>query len=332
MLRLRDVRRVSRLVIATVSILLAGGALELVLRASDYHYSPVKIGANIKDDWREEHAFHDRHLVYDPVLIWRPWSGQFSPFNPQGFRGAPVDVAKHPGEFRIFALGDSNTFGWDVDEGANWPAQLQRLFAGSHPGTQVINAGVWGYTSFQGRNRFQELLAYSPDLVLVSFGANDAHQVRVPDSEYVQRHDRIERLTRATKRLRLAQLAVDVWDKVEVATGATGALVPRVSLTEYLTYLRDIVRTGRARGVRVVLLTRPYMGTSTDPASWKSHAPAYNEATRDVAREEHAPVIDVYAAFRDHPEYFDDESHFGVEGHHLAAELIHKELASLVAP
>ena len=45
-------------------------------------------------------------------------------------------------------------------------------------------------------------------------------------------------------------------------------------------------------------------------------------ATLNIAREEGVPVIDVYAAFRDRPALFDDESHFGVEGHRLAAELV----------
>lgn len=310
----------------------AGAVVEGALRAIGYQYSPLKIGAGIKDDWREQHAFGDRHLTYDPVLIWRPRSGQFSPFNPDGFRGAPIDRDRHAGTRRIFALGDSNTFGWDVDEGANWPAQLQTLLSRDGRRAEVINAGVWGYTSFQGRRRFDELLPFNPDIVLVSFGANDAHPVRVPDAEYVKRHDRIEQLTRATRRLRLAQLIVDVWDKAVVAAGASGTLVPRVSVDEYAANLRDMIRAGKQRDVRVVLLTRPFTGSSNDPASWKTYAPHYNEALAAVGREESVPVIDVYGAFHDREELFDDESHFGVEGHRLAAELIYRQLAPALQP
>ena len=77
-----------------------------------------------------------------------------------------------PSRLRIVALGDSNTSGWDVDEGANWPAQLQALFSRDGRRAEVVNAGVWGYTSFQGRRRFDEILPFHPDIVLVSFGAN----------------------------------------------------------------------------------------------------------------------------------------------------------------
>ena len=324
-------RRISRVWLSTGAILVAILGVELALRARGYHYSPVQIGAGVKDDWREEHAFGDRNLVYDPVLIWRPLSGPFSPFNPQGFRGAPIDTAKPPGTRRIFALGDSNTFGWDVDEGVNWPAQLQRLFEASRPRTDVINAGVWGYTSYQGLQRFRELLPYSPDVVLVSFGANDAHQVTVADVDYVRGHDRIESLARATRQLRLAQLMVQGWDVAQSKTARAGALRPRVSIDEYRAHLREMIRAGRERHVQVVLLTRPFVGSSSDPASWKTYAPRYNAATREVGRDEHVPVIDVYAAFLDKATLFDDESHFGVEGHRVAAEMIYRELGAVLA-
>lgn len=322
--------RLIRVAVVIGSFLVSGVVGELLLRATGYQYSPLQIGAKVKDDWRAQHAFQDRDLVYDPYLIWRPASGQFSPFNPQGFRGAPVEPVKPAGTVRIIALGDSNTFGWSVDEGANWPSQLQRLFTASHPGTEVINAGVTGYSSFQGLRRFKELLAFNPDLVLVSFGGNDAHQVSVPDAAYVKRHDRIERLTRTTNRLRLAQLAVAAWDRLEMATGATGSLGPRVTLEDYASHLREINRTAREHGSRVVLLTRPFTGSSTDSASWKTHAPAYNALTVEIGRAENIPVIDVYGAFQNHAEYFDDEAHFGVEGHRSAAELIHTQLSGLI--
>lgn len=324
------VRRLTRLVLLAVSLIAAICVAELGLRAAGYQYSPVQIGADVKDDWREEHAFRDRNLVYDPVLIWRPLSGQFSPFNPQGFRGAPIERSKPPGTFRVFALGDSNTFGWDVDEGVNWPSQVHRVLSAKRQGVEVINAGVWGYSSYQGVRRFHELLDYQPDVVLVSFGANDAHQVRVADADYVKRHDRIEYLSRATRRSRVAQVLVQGWDRLGIAAAAASGLRPRVSLQEYSSHLREMIRVGRDRGIRVVLLTRPFVGSSTDPASWKTHAPEYNAATLTMAREEQVPVVDVYAAFRDRPQLFDDESHFGAEGHRVAAELIASELEKLV--
>jgi lysophospholipase L1-like esterase len=322
--------RAAKLALLVVSCLVGLGVTELLLRARGYTYSPLQIGASNGSDFREEHAFRDRNLVYDATLIWRPLSSQFSPFNPQGFRGAPIDPVKSPGSLRVIALGDSNTFGWAVDDGANWPAQLEGLLAERRPGARVVNAGVWGYTLFQGRRRFDEILAFSPDVVLVSFGANDAHQVAVPDAEYVRSHDRIAEVARLTSQLRVAQLGVAAWDQLVAQVKGGGVLGPRVPLADYTAYLREIVGIARTRGIAVVLLTRPFVGASTDPESWKTHAPTYNQATRDVGAAEHVPVIDVYGAFHDKPGLFDDESHFGVEGHRRMAELVATRLLELM--
>jgi lysophospholipase L1-like esterase len=313
-----------------LAVLFAIAATEGALRAMDYHYSPVKIGDGIAGDFREEHAFHDRNLVYDPDLIWRPLSGQFSPFNPQGFRGLPVQMPKPAGKLRIFALGDSNTFGWDVDEGVNWPAQLNNMLSAGGAPIEVINAGVWGYTSYQGLARFKELLAFEPDIILVSFGGNDAHQVRVTDADYVRSHDRIDRMAHASRKLRVAQLAIAGWDLLGVAAAHSKGLVARVSLEEYRSNLKQMIALGQARGVTVVLLTRPFIGESNDPASWKTYAPQYNAATIAVGNEAHVPVIDVFAAFHTREKLFDDESHWGVEGHREGAQMIASALAPVI--
>lgn len=311
------------------AILVAFGLAEGGLRAVGYRYSPLAIGASNANDHREAHAFHDRHLAYDRDLIWRPVSSQFSPFNPQGFRGAPIDSVKPPGTLRIVAIGDSNTFGWAVDDGVNWPAQLEVALAARRAGTRVINAGVWGYTMYQGRQRFRELLGYAPDMVLVSFGANDAHHVRVPDAGYVRGHDRIAQLSRLTEHFRVAQLAVAAWDRAVTSQTAEG-LGPRVPLDDYRVYLWDVIRAAQAHHVVPVLLTRPFVGDSTDPVSWKTHAPAYNAATREIGAAAGVPVVDVYAEFRDRPTLFDDESHFGVEGHRQMAALLAARLTAIL--
>ncbi|MEO8602559.1 MAG: SGNH/GDSL hydrolase family protein [bacterium] len=95
--------------------------------------------------------------------------------NPQGFRGSPFDTAKAPGVFRIVCLGDSSTFGFNVEESDSYPAVLQRLLDESHPGRfEVINLGVPGYSGRQGLELLRrQALALSPDLVTFGFGTND---------------------------------------------------------------------------------------------------------------------------------------------------------------
>jgi len=78
------------------------------------------------------------------------------------------------------------------------------------------------------------------------------------------------------------------------------------------------------------LLTRPFIGVSDDPASWKTYAPSYNAATIEIAKEEGVPLIDVFAAFHTREKLFDDESHWGVEGHREGAQMIAEALAPVL--
>lgn len=70
---------------------------------------------------------------------------------------------------RIVAFGDSLTVGVGAGSGDAYPTVLQQL-----TGIEVINAGVSGETSRQGRDRLPSVLDhYNPDLVILSHGGND---------------------------------------------------------------------------------------------------------------------------------------------------------------
>ncbi|MBZ0252995.1 MAG: tetratricopeptide repeat protein, partial [Candidatus Methylomirabilis sp.] len=95
--------------------------------------------------------------------------------NAEGFRDRPFDLAKGD-KFRIVAMGDSNTFGWDVELEDAYPKVLEALLNEGlpEPVFQVVNAGVPGYTSFQGRIYLESrLLGLEPDLLIVGYGKND---------------------------------------------------------------------------------------------------------------------------------------------------------------
>lgn len=81
----------------------------------------------------------------------------------------------------IVALGDSATQGvTEYNEIAHedvYHARFRRGLQDRYPlcTFSVINAGVDGHTAADGRNRLQrDVLKYEPDLVLISFGPNDA--------------------------------------------------------------------------------------------------------------------------------------------------------------
>jgi lysophospholipase L1-like esterase len=304
------------------SLLLALVLAELVLRWTGYEYKPLKIDTrNI--DRRSFHVFEDEHFVYDPELIWRP-KASHDIFNAQGFRGPELPPQKPDDAFWVFAIGDSNTLGSQGEDGGNWPGSLHTLLQNACQSFQVVNAGVWGYSSHQGLILLKRILEYHPDLVLISFGSNDAHPVRTPDSQYGAGSAWSGRIREMLEPFHLGRLALGMAKQL---TGLRGdEMAHRVSPEEYRQNLTDIVRLARARNVVVVLLTRPYMGPMPRLTRWKSFGHDYNAATAEVAEELEVPLVDLYTHFKDRENFFADESHFTDEGHELAAEIVLEHL------
>ncbi len=113
----------------------------------------------------------------DPVRSRTQWTLRTGRL---GYNTPDVDRRKAPGTFRVVALGDSSTFGWGVDPEETYPRRLEALLRERHPGmkVEVINLGVCGYSSFQGRILLErDALAFQPDVVTISYGSNDYSEV-----------------------------------------------------------------------------------------------------------------------------------------------------------
>jgi lysophospholipase L1-like esterase len=313
--------RLSKLGLVLFSVSLSVVIAEVFLRLIDYNYTPLSIQViNNNSEWRYYHSFQDEHFVYDPYLIWRPKKGVFV-FNSQGYRGKEISVDKKPGEFRIFAIGDSNTLGWVGDDGANWPAYLQELLAQKDQRFIVLNAGVYGYSSFQGLRYFKEILAFQPYMVLISFGWNDALQVTESDARFDSRRIKLLSLYKLLHKYRVGQLLIAFSDKF--FSKQKSHLVPRVSLQEYKDNITEITRLSKERKIKVIFLTRPCTN------GWCRKNP-YNAATKEIAKYNSITVIDIYSYFEDKKEYFVDQSHFNKAGHQFAAGIIYNSIMPLL--
>jgi lysophospholipase L1-like esterase len=83
-------------------------------------------------------------------------------------------IRSTPPALRVLAVGDSCTFGLGVDDAETWPAQLETSLRERGLDAEVINAGVPGYTAFQGQRWFEARgLDLKPDILVLSFGFND---------------------------------------------------------------------------------------------------------------------------------------------------------------
>jgi lysophospholipase L1-like esterase len=310
-----------------ISLLVTEGAL----RHIDYQYTPLRIERiNTWSEWRYFFASSENdNFVYDPALIWRPRKGS-EWFNEQGYRGRLLTAIKQRGDVRIFAIGDSNTLGVSGKNGPQWPAYLEQLLNENGRNATVTNAGVYGYTSFQGLRRFKESLGYEPDLVLISFGCNDAMHVTMSDAEFAGRKLRNNNWDQVLTQTRIGQLILNALDSLP--GDAKERLVPRVTLEEYKANLSEIIRVAATQRIKVVLLTRPFTGTSASPWWWKNFAPQYNAATLETAERTGVLAIDVYSFFKDCPDCFLDESHLTETGMREMAKLVYEKIQQDVQP
>ncbi len=210
----------------------------------------------------------------------------------------------------IVAFGDSTTAPRGETEVYATLLGQELSFEGGD--VKVVNAGIGGNTTANAKARFdQDVLAHRSAVVIMQFGINDS--------------------------------AVDVWKKPP----ATG---PRVPLEDYRDHLREMLRTVKQSGARVVLMTpnpiswtdplRKLYGSAPylleDPDGMNVLLRDYAEAVRELAREESVDLVDVYAAFKAEDQLpkrkpgwlCPDGMHPGDEGHRLVAKLLVEHLAS----
>jgi lysophospholipase L1-like esterase len=91
--------------------------------------------------------------------------------NSDGFRGPERITPKPLKTFRILAIGDSVVQAFSVTYDNSWERILEGRLGDS---SEVINAGIGGYVSWQALRRFEDRGGkYQADLVLLSVGVND---------------------------------------------------------------------------------------------------------------------------------------------------------------
>jgi lysophospholipase L1-like esterase len=95
--------------------------------------------------------------------------------NSSGYRGKEFPLAYKPRKkLRIFCSGGSTTAGQSVADDETWPSVLEKVLLRNRYEVEVINAGVFGWTSSNEYLRYKaEILNYKPDVVLLHQGWNE---------------------------------------------------------------------------------------------------------------------------------------------------------------
>jgi lysophospholipase L1-like esterase len=198
---------------------------------------------------------------------------------------------------------------------------------------------VPGYTSHQGlawlRRDLQKL---QPDLLIVSFGWNDASVSDVPDRQAIRTNwyavalrrliDSSQAFAHATHWLRARQ-ALKNQTKQQMPAPATRP-VARVSQQEYLNNMLEICDLARQRGAAVIVMAAPYRDHSAE-APEADLMLQYRIALGTTMRQRGIPFLEIRELTED--AYPANEGWFGERIHpnHMGHRLIASELLNLIS-
>jgi lysophospholipase L1-like esterase len=227
----------------------------------------------------------------------------------RGYRNDELPVAKPAGTMRIACVGDSWTFGMNVDQDRSYPSRLLHyLRTSSGRSIDLVNFGVLGYSSFQGRQLMESrVFDFQPDVVAIGFGMNDSEVAGYRDRDIVGSGGPPITATRvkdALTGLESYQLLKYFAHTLKFRPKSIGdflrehandrgsgsvdydAIEPwtRVSPHDYEENLRAMIGRARERGAAVVLL---------DNELWDGSP--YRPILRRLAQDEHLPLVDSLA-------------------------------------
>lgn len=275
-------------------------------------------------------------LERDPTLFWRPKPNVWG-HNSRGVYGREFSAEKPAGIYRIVTLGDSCTHSGP----APYAQRLQADLDGQAPGTfEVINAGVIGYTSYQGLLRLQkDVAAWSPDLITVYFGWNDHWLARgLRDSQQKGGGSLILGLHNGLSRLRSYQLANAIVARLRPAIPRSREM--RVTPEEYAGNLLEMKTIADRIGATIWFMTAPHafdLGTPAYLATSGETAPGedlialhgrYTDVVRATALSAKVPLLDLDGMFAAMPAarkralFAEDHIHLSPEGKQKVADFL----------
>ncbi len=363
--RLSRKRRLVYITITYLGFLALLAAVEIGTRLTLPHISSLSVFV-VTTQQKAQVADEKQSGIFegDPLLLWRlkpsldhaVWDFTVLSTNSQHLRseqpGKTVG-AKQPGTTRIVCLGDSVTFGFRVpvvwpdrptEYDPAWlpfPMLLEKELRAANPDRkiEVVTMAVPGYTSHQGlawlRRDIDDL---QPDLLIASFGWNDASFSDVPDREAIRTNwyavavrwliDHSQAFAHATHWLR----AKETKARQQKQTGQPIVRpAARVSQQEYLNNMIAIQAMARLRGASVIVIAAPYR--DNDPNAPEADLMLqYRVALGTAMRQRGVPFVELREltpeAYPSNEGWFGERLHPNHMGHRLLASELLKVIGS----
>jgi lysophospholipase L1-like esterase len=223
-----------------------------------------------------------------------------------GYRNDEITAAKPPDATRVACVGDSWTFGMNVDQDRSYPSRLAANLLEMRPAwkADVVNFGVLGYSSFQGLQLMKSrVFDLHPDIVAIGFGMNDSEVAGYRDRDMVggspprlvtrardaaKDLESYKLLNYLALTLRFRPKSIGDFLREQANDRGSGtvdydAIEPwtRVSPRDYESNLREMIRLSREHGAAVVLV---------DNELWEESP--YRPILRRISADTGAPLVD----------------------------------------
>jgi lysophospholipase L1-like esterase len=362
-------RRLTYAAIVYLSFLLLLAAIEIVTRLTMPHVSSLDLFIVTRQQ-KAQVADEKQSSIFegDPLLLWRlksdldhvVWDFTVLSTNSEHLRsehaGAPLH-SRQPGTIRVVCLGDSVTFGYRVPvvwpdkpteydpEWLPFPMLLEKQLRAANPNRniEVVTMAVPGYTSHQGLAWLRrDIDRFSPALLVVSFGWNDASLSDVPDREAIKTNwyavavrrliDSSQAFAHVTHWLRSRRFVEQQARNQPQPQPQVPATRPtaRVSQPDYLDNMLAIENLAHQHGSAVVVIAAPYRDRAAE-APEADLMRQYRLALGSTMKERGVPFLEIRELTED--AYPANERWFGERIHpnHMGHRLITSELLKLIS-
>ena len=208
----------------------------------------------------------------DPTLLWKIKPGsygtresRFAPkisyvHNQSGFRIREEIKPKSSKTFRVLMLGDSNIWGFGVEQAQTASEVLQYRFSQMDlegHSIEVLNLGIVGYTSYQGLHWLNESLYLQPDMICLAYGYNDRRYVANGSNQDSSSYFKQTYNTIYIRQLLFERSAIcgwiASWNGKSKLTPFTEA-VPRVPLEQYQSNFETMLSICETQNIPTVVI------------------------------------------------------------------------------